>query len=121
MICLRYAWLYLEMNGFHEGASRPAQTVDPCVSCVIVMNAYQRETWVVGNVARCGGVQNCDPGEENGCEISSKTASGYAAPSVMTRAYGALVVDLYDHHLGARLSLAHRRPSVAAAVSDLGP
>ena len=109
------------MNGFHEGAPRPAQPVDPCVSCVIVMSAYRRETWVVGHVDRCGGVQNCDLGEENGCETSSKIASGHAAPSVKTHAYGALVVDLYGYHLCARLSLADHRPSVAAAVSDLGP
>jgi hypothetical protein len=108
------------MNGFHESALRLAQIVDPCVLCVIVMFVYRKEIWVVESVARCGGVQGCDVGEVNGCEILSRIASCRVALPVTSHVYGALLFCLYGRRLRARCSLCHRCPSAGAAVSDLG-
>lgn len=119
MFCIRNDWLYPEMNGFHESAARRVQTVYPHVFCVTVMNACQTGTWIVESVAGCGDVRNCEPGGENGCEISSLIAPGHAAPFEMTRACDALAVGLYGHRLCVHVSHCHPRPSADAVASDL--
>lgn len=83
------------------------------------MNACQTETWIDENAARRGGVQNYDPGGENGCETSRMIAPGPAALSETTRTFDALAVGLNGHSLCVPLSLCHHRPSADVVESGL--